>query len=89
MYKIIIYKLIVFKKQLINNKTINKKYFQKIKIINNIDNKELTKIFIDYKKIYKDNCYIFSVLKENEIDFYINNMNEKSYKDYKNYIESK
>lgn len=89
MYKIIIYKLIIFKKQLANNKTINKKYFQKIKTINNINDKELTKIFIDYKKIYKDNCYIFSILKENEIDFYFNNMNEKSYKDYKKYIESR
>ena len=89
MYKIIIYKLIVFKKQLANNKTINKKYFQKIKTINNINNKELTKTFIDYKKIYKDYCYIFSILKENETDFYINNMNEKSYKDYIKYIESR
>lgn len=89
MYKIIIYKLIIFKKQLANNKTINKKYFQKIKTINNINNKELTKIFIDYKKIYKDYCYIFSILQENETDFYIDNMNEKSYKDYIKYIESR
>ena len=86
MYKIIIYKLIIFKKQLANNKTINKKYFQKIKTINNINDKELTKIFIDYKKIYKDNCYIFSIIKENEIDFYINNLNEKSKKYYYEYM---
>ena len=38
---------------------------------------------MNYTKIGKE------LLKENEIDFYFNNMNEKSYKDYKKYIESR
>jgi hypothetical protein len=87
-YKIIIYKLIIFKvKQ--NNREITKKYFQQIKTINNIDIKELSKINIEYKKIYKDNCYIFSILQGNDVDWYFNNLNDKSYKDYKKYIESR
>lgn len=84
-YKIIIYKLIIFKiKQ--NQRTITKKYFQPIKTINNINFEDLTNKMLEYKKIYKDNCYIFSILKENEIDFYINNLNEKSKKYYYEYM---
>lgn len=86
-YKIIIYKLIIFKIKQNNNKTITKKYFQKIKTINNIDIKDLSTKNIEYKKIYKDNCYIFSILRENENDTYFNNLNNKSYKYYVDYIK--
>ena len=89
MYKIIIYKLIIFKIKQNNNRIITKKYFQKIKIINKIDIKELSYKMIEYKRIYKDNCYIFNMLKEDEEDTYFNNLNNKSYKDYKKYIESR
>lgn len=85
-YKIIIYKLIIFKiKQ--GQRTISKKYFQRIKTITNIDIKDLSNKNIEYKQIYKDNCYIFSILKENEIDTYFNNLNNKSYKYYVDYIK--
>lgn len=89
MYKIIIYKLIIFKvKQ--NNREITKRYFNKIKVINNINIKDLSNKNIEYKKIYKDNCYIFSILREEEKnDWYIENLNEKSKKDYKQLIESR
>lgn len=88
MYKIIIYKLIIFKvKQ--NNREITKKYFNKIKVINDINIKDLSNKNIEYKKIYKDNCYIFSILKQEEEDHYINNLNNKSKKDYKIYLESR
>lgn len=84
-YKIIIYKLIVFKiKQ--GTREIKKRYFQKIKTINNIDIKELSQKNIEYKKIYKDNYYVFSILKENENDTYFNNLNNKSYKYYVDYV---
>jgi hypothetical protein len=84
-YKIIIYKLIIFKiKQ--NQRIITKKYFQRIKTINNIDIKDLSYKMIEYKKIYKDNCYIFNMLKENEEDIYFNNLNEKSKKYYCEYM---
>lgn len=88
MYKIIIYKLIVFKIKQNNNRIITKRYFQKIKTINKIDIKELSNKMMEYKKIYKDSFYIFNMLKENEEDDYFNNLNKKSYKDYKKYIES-
>lgn len=84
-YKIIIYKLIIFKiKQ--NQRTISKKYFQRIKTINDIDIKDLSYKMIEYKKIYKDNCYIFSTIKENDVDWYFNNLNEKSKKYYYEYM---
>lgn len=85
-YKIIIYKLIIFKiKQ--NQRTISKKYFQRIKTINDIDIKDLSQKVIEYKKIYKDNCYIFSTIKENNVDVYFDNLNKKSYKYYVDYIK--
>lgn len=84
-YKIIIYKLIIFKiKQ--NQRTITKKYFQRIKTINNIDIKDLSNKNIELKKIYRDNFYIFSMLKEDEEDTYFNNLNEKSKKYYYEYM---
>lgn len=86
-YKIIIYKLIIFKIKQNNNRIITKKYFQKIKTINDIDIKDLSYKVIEYKKIYKDNCYIFSILRENENDTYFNNLNNKSYKYYVDYIK--
>ena len=89
MYKINIYKLIIFKIKQNNNRIITKRYFQKIKIINKIDIKELSYKMIEYKRIYKDNCYIFNMLKEDEEDAYFNNLNKKSYNDYKKYIESR
>lgn len=89
MYKIIIYKLIIFKvKQ--NNREITKRYFNKIKVINDIDIKELSNKNIELKKIYRDSSYIFSILKnEEKNDWYIENLNEKSKKDYKQLIESR
>ena len=84
-YKIIIYKLIIFEVTQ-QNRVIKKKYFQKIKTINNINVKDLTKKFIEYKAIYKDNCYIFSEIKQDENDWYFENLNNKSYKDYVNFI---
>ena len=85
-YKIIIYKLIIFKiKQ--GQRIITKKYFQRIKTINDIDIKDLSNKNIEYKQIYKDNCYIFSMLKEDEEDTYFNNLNNKSYKYYVDYIK--
>lgn len=89
MYKIIIYQLIIFKIRQNNNRIITKKYFQKIKTINNIDIKDLSYKMIEYKKIYKDNCYIFNMLKQNEEDDYFNNLNKKSYNEYKKYVESR
>ena len=84
-YKIIIYKLIIFKiKQ--NQRTITKKYFQPIKTINNINFEDLTNKMLEYKTIYKDNCYIFSTIKQNDVDWYFNNLNEKSYKYYVDYV---
>lgn len=84
-YKIIIYKLIIFKiKQ--NQRIITKKYFQRIKTINDINIKDLSYKMIEYKKIYKDNCYIFNMLKEDEKDIYFNNLNNKSYKYYIDYV---
>lgn len=84
-YKIIIYKLIIFKiKQ--GKRIITKKYFQRIKTINSIDIKELSNKNIEYKKIYKDNCYVFSILRENEKDTYFDNLNDKSYRYYVDFI---
>lgn len=84
-YKIIIYKLIVFEITQ-KNRVIKKRYFQKVKMINNINLSELSNKSIEYKQIYNDNCYIFSILKENEEDFYFNNLNNKSYKYYVDYV---
>lgn len=85
-YKIIIYKLIIFKiKQ--NNREITKRYFQKIKTINNIDIKELSTKYIELKVIYKDSCYVFSEIKQNDNDWYFDNLNEKSYKYYVEYVK--
>lgn len=84
-YKIIIYKLIIFKiKQ--GQRTITKKYFQPIKTINNININDLSQKMIEYKGIYKDNCYIFSTIKQNDVDWYFNNLNEKSKKYYYEYM---
>lgn len=84
-YKIIIYKLIIFKiKQ--GQRIITKKYFQRVKTINSINIKELSNKNIEYKKIYSDSCYIFSILRENENDTYFDNLNEKSYKYYVDFI---
>jgi len=84
-YKIIIYKLIIFKiKQ--GQRIITKKYFQRIKTIKDIDIKDLSNKNIELKKLYRDNFYIFSILKEDEDDTYFNNLNNKSYKYYVDYV---
>jgi len=84
-YKIIIYRLIIFKiKQ--GKREITKKYFQPIKTINNINFEDLTNKMLEYKTIYKDNCYIFSTIKQNDVDWYFNNLNEKSKKYYYEYM---
>ena len=85
MYKIIIYKLILFKVEQ-KNRYITKKYFETIDTIHNIDIKDLSNKVIEYKKIYKDSCYIFSTIKENTNDWYFQKLNEKSKKDYYNRI---
>lgn len=80
-YKIIIYKLILFKVEQ-KNRFITKKYFKTIDTIHNINIKDLSNKVIEYKKIYKDNCYIFSTIKENQNDWYFEKQNEKSKKYY-------
>lgn len=84
-YKIIIYKLIIFKIRQ-GHRIITKKYFQRIKTVNNINIKDLSNKNIELKKIYRDNCYVFNMLKENEEDTYFNNLNNKSYKYYVDYV---
>jgi len=84
-YKIIIYRLIIFKVQQ-QKREIKKRYFQKIKTINDIDTKDLSNKNIELKKLYRDNFYIFSILKEDEDDTYFNNLNNKSYKYYVDYV---
>jgi len=84
-YKIIIYRLIIFKVQQ-QKREIKKRYFQKIKTINDIDTKDLSNKNIELKKIYRDSQYIFSILKEDEDDTYFNNLNNKSYKYYVDYV---
>lgn len=69
-------------------RTITKRYYQKVKTINNIDNKELSAKYMEYKQIYKDSCYIFSLIKEDEEDWYFNNLNKKSEKAYIDYIKN-
>lgn len=87
-YKIIIYEVVLFKvKQ--KNRTIKKKYFKKLYTEHNIDIKELSKVNIEIGKKYNDFKYIQSILKENENDDFINKQNEKSERDYKNYIMNK
>lgn len=87
-YKIIIYEVVIFKvKQ--SNRTIKKKYFKKLYTEHNIDIKELSKVNIEIGKKYNDFKYIQSILKENENDDFINKQNEKSERDYKNYIMNK
>ena len=78
--------MIIFKIKQNNDRMITKKYFQKIKTINKINIKDLSNKMIEYKKIYKDNCYIFNMLKENEKDTYFNNLNNKSYNYYADYV---
>lgn len=85
MYKIIVYELIVFEVKQVN-KTIKKRYFQKIKTLHNIDIKNLSKEFLQVKNKYKDFKYIISEIKENQNDWYIENLNKKSEKAYKEYI---
>lgn len=81
MYKIIIYKLILFKvKQ--KNRYITKKYFKTINTIHNINIKDLSYKMIELKNIYRDTCYIFSPIKENQKDWYFEKLNEKSKKYY-------
>ena len=66
------------------------RYFNKIKVIDNIDIKDLSNKNIELKKIYNNNYYIFSILKNDEKnDWYFDNLNEKSKKDYKIYLESR
>lgn len=85
MYKIIIYELKIFEiKQA--KRTIKKRYFQKVKTIHNIDIKNLSKEFLQVKNKYKDFKYIVSEIKEHENDWYIENLNKKSEKAYKEYI---
>lgn len=87
-YKIIIYEVVIFKvKQ--KDRTIKKKYFKKLYTEHNIDIKELSKANIEIGKKYNDFKYIQSILKENENDDFINKQNEKSERDYKNYIMNK
>lgn len=85
-YKIIIYKLIIFKIKQNNDRIITKKYFQKINTIHNINIKDLSNKVIEYKKIYNDNCYVFSPIKENQNDWYFEKLNEKSKKYYIDYV---
>lgn len=86
MYKIIIYELKIFKiKQ--TNRIITKRYFLKLKTIHDIAFKDLTRQELEIKKgIYKDSKYITSAIKENENDWYFDNLNKKSEKAYKEYI---
>lgn len=87
-YKIIIYEVVIFNvKQ--SNRTIKKKYFKKLYTEHNINIQDLSKANIEIGKKYNDFKYIQSILKENEEDNFINKQNEKSERDYKNYIMNK
>ena len=84
MYKIIIYELIIFKVKH-GNRTIKKRYFQKIKTIDKIDIKDLSKTMLDLKQKYNDNKYVIDFIDNNSVDL-IAKMNEKSEKAYKDHI---
>lgn len=88
MYTIILYELIIFKKELANNKTVTKKYFKELYKIKNVSITDLNNKIIKLKMMYKDNKYIIDFIKDDSIS-YIELLNKKSYKDYKNYIESR
>lgn len=81
MYKLIVYQ-ILYKHIKQKNRTIQKKYFLKIKEVPNIKKEDLSVKSIELARNYKDTCYIISSLKMEEEDYYINNLNAKSKKDF-------
>lgn len=85
-YSIIVYELILFKKELSTGRKIQKKYFQKIKIIKDIDIKDISKKVLELKQLYRDSKYIIDFIKDNSIN-YIEQLNKKSYRDFINYMK--
>ena len=87
MYKIIIYKVIIYYIPQKNRK-VKKVYYQKIKTIHDINIKELSKIDIEIYQKYRDIKITTAIVKENENDWFTENLNKKSEKAYQDYIKN-
>lgn len=81
MYKIIVYELVVINVN-VGNRIIKKKYFNKVYSLHNVASDEISLKTIELKREYKEFKYIFSIIKENEVDWYMENINQKSVKYY-------
>lgn len=85
MYKLIVYKVINFKIPR-GNKMINKRYFQKVYSTTGIEKEHLTQKYLELKTKYNEWYYMISDIKVDNIDWYIESLNKKSEKAYKDYI---
>ena len=65
---------------------INKRYFQKVYTSESINKKDIIIRYQELKKRYDDWCYIISDVGSGQKDWYIESLNKKSEKAYKNYI---
>lgn len=81
MYKIIVYELVIINVN-VGNRIIKKKYFNKVYSLHNVASNEISYKSIELKRKYNEFRYIFSIIKENDVDWYIENMNQKSVKYY-------
>ena len=85
MYKLIVYKVINFKIPR-GNKMINKRYFQKVYSTTGVEKENITKEYLKLKTKYNEWYYMISDIKADDIDWYIEKLNKKSEKAYKDYI---
>ena len=65
---------------------INKRYFQKVYSTSGIEKENITKEYLKLKTKYADWCYIINDIELGKNDWYIESLNKKSEKAYKDYI---
>lgn len=65
---------------------INKRYFQKVYSTTGIEKEHLTKEYLKLKSKYNEWYYMINDVEIGKNDWYIENLNKKSEKAYKDYI---
>lgn len=85
MYQLIVYKVINFK-ILHGNKMINKRYFQRVYASEPIESCKVSIKYRELKTKYVDWCYMINDVEVGEVDWYVESLNRKSEKAYRDYV---
>lgn len=85
MYQLIVYKVINFKIPR-GSRMINKRYFQKVYTSESIESAKVSVKYRELKTRYNDWCYIINDVEVGEVDWYVESLNRKSEKAYRDYV---